>query len=253
MLRRIIQNFLANAIRYAPKGKVLLGVRFVGDTVRIAVWDNGVGIPQDKQALIFKEFERLSTTKDTPGLGLGLAITDRIAKLLKLPLLVRSVPNQGSMFAVDIPRITSVTIQHDEIPQVVDSQHQDLLPLNVLLVDNDALLLKALASQLSDWGCNVVAVTGREQLNNAIGKQMPLPQLIIADYHLDDGDNGVDLVQEVVRQHQWQVPCIICSADPSEKIRQHTSDAHFSFMRKPVKSLALKRLIKQSLSAEVTL
>lgn len=250
MLRRIIQNFLANAIRYAPKGKVLLGVRFVGEAVRIAVWDNGVGIPQDKQELIFKEFERLSATKDTPGLGLGLAITDRIAKLLELPLLVRSVPNQGSMFAVDIPRATPTAMPKGDTTQTIDSQHQELLPLNVLLVDNDALLLKALASQLSDWGCHVVAVTGREQLNEVIEKQMSLPQLIIADYHLDDGDNGVDLVQNVIRQHQWQVPCIICSADPSEKIRQHTSDAHFSFMRKPVKSLALKRLIKQSLSAE---
>ncbi|NMP31809.1 response regulator [Thalassotalea sp. M1531] len=250
MVRRIIQNFLSNAFRYAPHGKVLLGARRQKDVIRIEVWDSGVGIPTDKQDVIFKEFERLKSTEDKPGLGLGLAISDRIAKLLNLKLSVRSTLDRGSVFSVDIPRATSMQSVTKVSDKALDKMTNDFPLLPVLLIDNDELLLKALSSQLADWQCLVLSATDLEGVQTQLLQDSFIPQLIIADYHLDDGENGVDVVQLLEQQYQWDVPCIICSADPSEHIRQRTSDAKFSFMRKPIKSLALKRTIKQLLTAE---
>ncbi|WP_448211812.1 hybrid sensor histidine kinase/response regulator [Colwellia sp. MEBiC06753] len=249
MVRRVIQNFLSNAFRYAPQGKVLLGVRNQGNNVVIEVWDNGIGIPQDKQQLIFKEFERLKQTENKPGLGLGLAISERIANLLNLTLGVRSIAGKGAVFSLMLPRTRLVTNKQSVLaPQALDKASGDFAGLNVLVVDNEALLLTALSAQLTEWGCQVLAATNQQSVIEQMADGDFQPAIIIADYHLDDGENGVDLVNELIQQFHWQAPCIICSADPSEPIRQHTSQSNFSFMRKPIKSLALKKAIKQLLS-----
>lgn len=266
LIRRVIQNLLANAIHYSPlgneqtgstsdetKAKVLLGVRHHNNAIRIEVWDNGPGIPLEKQTLIFQEFERLESNRDKPGLGLGLAISDRIVKLLNLSMGIKSTLNKGSVFYVDIPRVVKKqNHEHDLKLAAQNNQNSDLSGLSVLLIDNDELMLTALTKQLQGWGCEVTAVSGLQgwqQHQVAHNNTAPFtPQLVIADYHLDNGDNGVDLVLELFKDNLWSAPCIVCSADPSEQLRQHCSDAQFSFIRKPVKALALKHLIKQVLS-----
>jgi len=116
-------------------------------------------------------------------------------------------------------------------------------------------MLTALSSQLSDWGCQVIEAknmaTTVQQLEQYFNQQQAqsnnIPKLIIADYHLGNDENGVDLIRKLLAERSWTIPCVICSADPSERVRQHTSDAQFYFLRKPVKALALKRLLKQLL------
>lgn len=246
LLRRIIQNFLSNAIYYSPmthsnKARVILGVKHQQGKIKIEVWDNGPGIPEDKQKLIFKEFERLENNRDKPGLGLGLAISERIARLLNLPINMNSTINKGSMFSLTMPTIDAqryTQTKEDEQSKVV----QPLENMNILVIDNDALMLSALTRQVEAWGCNVTAVSGRQDWQS---NQQQHIDFVIADYHLDDDDNGVDLVKDISSQLNKQLPCIVCSANPSEQLRQHCSDAGFSFMKKPVKGLALKRLIKQ--------
>ncbi|WP_286263712.1 hybrid sensor histidine kinase/response regulator [Thalassotalea atypica] len=255
MLRRIVQNFLSNAVHYCQDkhgdksgltSKILLGVRHNKDNVRIEVWDNGPGIATEQQIKIFEEFERLEQTREVPGLGLGLAIAERMASLLGLNISVKSELGKGTVFMIDVPRVQH--LQAASTPALepsTDKSVDDFANLSVLLVDNDVLMLKAMTSQLKDWGCDVYSATDVNSANAALGEMAKPPHFIIADYHLDNNANGVDLVAELLKSRQWDIPCMICSADPSEQVRQHTSNENYVFLRKPVKPLALKRFIKQ--------
>jgi len=117
-----------------------------------------------------------------------------------------------------------------------------------LIIDNEHLMLTAMQTQLQEWGCHVLGAADEHGLKQALADQIFTPALIISDYHLDNDQNGVDLVQEAMSQYGWNSPCIICSADPSEQVRAHTSSANFSFMRKPIKPLALKKMMRQLLA-----
>jgi len=253
LLRRIVQNFLSNAFNYCPKGKVLLGVRRNKSTITVEVWDTGPGIAEDKQQLIFKEFERLTVNHDQPGLGLGLAICQQISTLIATPITLVSTVDKGSCFKVQIIlsseseaskvnkqlsfRGTSKDLQTEPLKTVTDDLG------TILVIDNDPLVLKAMVSLLENWHYKVICVNDKQAFK-AVNFSQP-PMLIIADYHLDNQVNGIDLVQEIMQEKHWKIACIINSADPSEAVRQHTSNAQFSFIRKPIKPLALRRLIKR--------
>lgn len=258
LLRRIIQNFLSNALNYCPQahkqGKVLLGVKRTQHSVTVQIWDNGPGIAKAKQSMIFKEFERLESNSEKPGLGLGLAICERIAKLLSVEISVHSYEGKGACFSVTVPRIT----HQQNVPLLNKQVNRQFMPkpaaefseLAIILIDNEALMLSAMKSQLEDWGCKVITATDHTSLTQTIesdSKKGFEPALIISDYHLDNDNNGVDLIMHASNAYQWTAPCIICSADPSEQVREHTSRAGYSFMRKPIKALALKKLMRQLL------
>ena len=254
LLRRVIQNFLSNAINYCPTmnrlGKVLLGVRHQKNNIVIEVWDNGPGIPKDKQATIFKEFERLNSNQAASGLGLGLAISERIAKLLGFTISVKSTLGKGTCFSFILPRSHSMLA--NKIIATTTSQPSatnEFIDLAIVLIDNESLMLTAMQTQLQEWGCKVIAVKDEKNLHTALAKNNVVPDMIISDYHLDDDKNGVDLVQKSIKKYAWQAPVIICSADPSEQVREHTSSTKFYFMRKPIKALALKKLMRQLLSS----
>lgn len=309
LLRRVLQNFLSNALNYAKRSdgraKVLLAVKRRRDHWQLSVFDNGPGIAPEQQQLIFNEFERLHHNADQPGLGLGLAIAKRIASLLGNDLQLHSTLGRGSCFALLAPRspvaahqaeqATHTAATGDRAPTTQAMSElgvtaasqltaQDLSACSVLLIDNDPLLLNALAAQLRSWGCQVWSHSGRlttaaDQDNALLQPGFPstAPQLIIADYHLDQ-TTGVALVQQRLSDWQDTAPkpqlsssagqqyvanrqyvanqqyvansacaVIICSADHSEAVRGDCSAAGFSFIGKPVKALALKRLIKQLL------
>ena len=254
LLRRVIQNFLSNAINYSQQkhkqGRIVLGVRHRQNTIVIEVHDNGPGIPKNKQQTIFKEFERLKQTQEKSGLGLGLAISERIAKLLKATITVNSTVNNGACFSLEIPRVRDVRVPINSVNLSVKAVelggdfNQDFTKLVVLLIDNEALMLNAMSTQLSEWGCQVFAVKNEEELMAMLTAAPLLPNIIISDYHLDDNKNGVDLVIKSKSKQGWNSPCIICSADPAEPVREHTRSANFHFMKKPIKALGLKKLMR---------
>lgn len=268
MLRRIIQNFLSNAVHYCNdkqgdkagiENRILLGVRRTKTSIRVEVWDNGPGIPLLKQKAIFREFERLAQNREIPGLGLGLAISERMAQLLGLSIGVKSQLGKGTCFSIAIPRVNPCH-EKKAMTQSTKTKLNNGLgalaevsldkPFNnviVLLIDNDELMLTAMASQLTDWGCIVITGHDQQSCQQKLANIDCLPNIIIADYHLGYGQNGVDLVLMMMKIQKCLQPVIICSADPSEGVRQHTSDAEFLFLRKPVKSLALKRMMRQLL------
>lgn len=257
MLRRILQNFLSNAVHYCKdkkrigeqKAKILLGVRRQEGQIAIEVWDNGPGIAIDKQQLIFQEFERLEQNRDVPGLGLGLAISERIAGLLGLSIRLRSNVARGTCFSIKLPiaqpQQLNPAATNSAIPDLEANSSQ---PQCVLLIDNDVLSLTAMSELFSQWGYQVIAAANEAQALVLLKHNTCQPELIVADYHLDNGCNGVDTVLALTQKIASTPPCIICSADPSEEVRAHTSDAHFLFLRKPIKAIALKRTIRQLLA-----
>jgi Na+/proline symporter/signal transduction histidine kinase len=257
LLRRIVQNFLSNAFNYCHQdqrsSKVLCGVKRAGDFLSIEVWDNGSGIAKDKQQLIFKEFERLNNNQEQPGLGLGLAICERIAKLLNTPITLNSQLGKGTCFSVKVPLVTgTLTTKINNQCKMAKNIFTDKNSNNqgtILVVDNDPLVLKAMHSLLTNWGFTVLIANNAQSVKQLFTEKTTSLNLIIADYHLDDNNNGVDLVLQFLTEQQWSVPCIVNSADPSERVRQHTSDAHFYFIPKPIKSIALKRLIRKLITA----
>lgn len=252
LLRRLIQNLLSNAINYSPlthkaQARVTLGIKRSNGLVKIVVVDNGPGIPKEQQTQIFAEFERLALTKDKAGLGLGLAIVERISRLLKLPVDIRSEINNGALFSVAISRVKTPNSAQVQNQDETTDKTETLNKLPVLIVDNEPLLLDALKQQLLNWQCDVTAINGHEQYLQLTKQKQQSFELIIADYHLDNNEDGITLSQLALSNLSKSCPVIICSADPSDNLRQKCHDAQFYFMKKPIKSLALKRQIKQLL------
>lgn len=240
LLRRVLQNFLANAVRYTASGSVLLGVRNGAGRVRIEVLDTGPGIGESQRRAIFEEFRR-GEDASGQGLGLGLFIADRIAHLLGAPLTLRSRVGAGTAFAVSVPRAPRRAIAPAARPS------QGLAGLRVLIVDNDPAALAALQGLLQGWGCDAVAATGRAA---AIAAQRERPaSLWLFDYHLDDGDTGLALACDLAGTGSAP-PTVILSADGGAVVRHAVHEAGLTFLTKPLKPLALKSTLDRLLAAE---
>ena len=246
LLRRVLQNFLTNAFRYNPGGRVLLGCRRLGDKVRIEVWDNGPGIPLDKQEAIFDEFSRLdhSRTAREQGLGLGLAIARGISQVLGHQLSLRSWPGAGSVFAITLNLATRPVMPSQvAAPVVRDSQ---LEGIRVLCIDNEEEILIAMASLLGRWGCEVRCAQNQEQALSLIGDGF-LPQLVLSDYHLDDGKTGLQALHMIRLAHGNGIGGIIISADRKSELQTQIREHGFGYVSKPVKPLKLRALMNSLL------
>ncbi|MCG8314811.1 MAG: hybrid sensor histidine kinase/response regulator [Pseudomonadales bacterium] len=245
LLRRVIQNFLSNAIRYTRRGKVLVGCRRRKDSLAIEVWDTGPGIAEKDQSRIFEEFERIDvhSNDDTKGLGLGLSISLRIAQLLGHALELKSWPGKGSIFRVIVPLANEVKAQ----PKEVYRNDPALKGLRVLCIDNEPHLLAGLQALLSQWGCEVTAAAS---LNDVLSKWQwnAPPDLVIADYQLDNNETGLQVLSALQVHWQGTAPTLIISADNSEEMQDKVKQQGYQFLAKPVQPanlrLTLRRLLR---------
>ena len=237
LLHRVLQNFLANALRYTSSGRVLLGVRRRGLGLRIEVHDSGPGIAPDQREMIFEEFRRGDQAPGL-GLGLGLAIAKRIAGLLGAELSLVSIVQRGSCFALSVPRAAAV--------QPGTTPMRGVSGLRVLIVDNEATALDALAGVLQSLGCEVIAASNGAAAMRALAQQ-PCA-LWIFDYHLDDGDDGVSLHHRLRELHA-SIPCLILSADRTGAVRTAAQEAGLPLLMKPLRPLALKSILDRMLAA----
>lgn len=245
LLRRILQNFLTNAFRYAD-GRVVLGVRRKGKSLRLEVWDRGPGIPKDKLGVIFQEFKRLDShqTRAEKGLGLGLAIADGLCKVLHHPLSVDSKLSKGSVFSVTVP-IARITRQ--QLPQAaVDNRPKQLQGTQVLCVDNEESILIGMKSLLSRWGCQVWTAPNREACQTLLEQGMR-PQLALVDYHLDDGETGTELMAWLRARLASPIPGVVISADARPELVAAIHAAGLDYLSKPVKPAALRALMNRHL------
>lgn len=246
LLRRVIQNFLSNAIRYTPSGRILLGCRRTGERLRIEVWDTGRGIPQDKLTQIFEEFRRLQQGRDKKGLGLGLAIVDRISTMLDHPVDVRSIQGKGSVFSITVPLGTPRAAQENGSGKRASSRSLGSLKgLSVLCVDNDEHILEGMVALLTNWGCQTIAARGLTEARAMLGNRVP--DVILADYQLDDDENGLDTMDSLRTEWEAIVPGVLITGLVSEEVRQDALRRGYQVLYKPVKPAALRAVINKEL------
>ncbi|QFU75655.1 hybrid sensor histidine kinase/response regulator [Halioglobus maricola] len=240
LLTRVLQNFISNAIKYTREGKVLFGLRRRADSAELQVLDTGPGIAESDQVRVFQEFERLQrhAHQGEEGLGLGLAIVSRYAELLGHGLKLRSEPGRGTCFSIGV---TFGQPQDVGRPEKLPNASRDLEGLEVLCLDNDPLILDGMQQLLITMGASVSGVSDREALHRRLA-ELPRPDIIFADYHLDDGDTGLSAVVEGRKLLGIETPCIIISADDSDVIRDRTKAVGFRFLPKPVNAARLRAL-----------
>ncbi|MBV8167446.1 MAG: PAS-domain containing protein [Alphaproteobacteria bacterium] len=245
LLRRILQNFLSNAVRYTKTGRVLVGCRRRGPDLRLEVWDTGPGIPQESRETIFLEYHRLARDDGSEkGLGLGLAIVDRIAHMLEHPVDVRSTLGRGSMFAVTVPRAP----RGAATPLPIRRRGAGFAGARVVCIDNDATILDGMAALLGGWDCRVIgAATAAGALAQLGGER---PDALIVDYHLDGGTTGLAALAELQAALGGGVPGLVLTADHGDAARAAVAAAGYPLLTKPLRPGALRALLARLIQAD---
>jgi Na+/proline symporter/signal transduction histidine kinase len=244
LLRRLLQNLISNAIKYTPRGRVLVGCRRRRRRLRIDVYDTGLGIPSSKKRAIFQEFHRLDQgAKVARGLGLGLSIVERIARVLDYKIGVVSTVGRGSHFSVEVPRSTAVPLrQHQRVVREVD--RVQLSGITVLCIDNDLTILDGMETLLGGWGCRVFKAPDLAAAIAVMAEADASPDGLLVDYHLDDGD-GITAIKELRRRFGADLTAILITADRSPHVREDARANDIQLLNKPVKPAALRALLTQ--------
>ena len=243
LLRQVLRNFISNALKYTRRGRILVGCRRMPDHIRIEVWDNGIGIPPNQQRLIFEEFHQIDNParEGGRGLGLGLAITRRLANLLQHPLSVRSVDGKGSVFAIEVP-ISRGEQPHP--PSTMDGPEG--APL-ILVVDNDTNVGEAVSMLLQEAGHLVMLANDGEQAIQMAAYHPP--SLIIADQNLPRGITGIEVVERVRQAHRGRasgfLPAIILTGDTSAQTLRDIKSRQLDHAPKPVGAEDLLQRVKR--------
>lgn len=240
MLRRILQNFISNALRYTRSGRVLLGVRRQAHSLRLEVWDTGPGIAPMHLRSIFEEFQRTGETSPwgEKGMGLGLAICERMARLLGHAIGVQSELGLGSMFYVEVPRAEAAVPTLNE-PMPV-SKGQALDGLKVLCIDNEPDILIGMKAVLGKWGCQALLA---QNSVDAETQMSALPDVILADFHLGEAVDGLELLLKLSQVHGTRISGALITADHSEALAKRAKEAGITVLRKPVKPGALRAFL----------
>jgi signal transduction histidine kinase/CheY-like chemotaxis protein len=245
MLRRILQNLLANALRYTHRGRVLMGCRRRGSEIQIQVHDTGPGIPEAQRHAIFLEFQRGDASAgDGAGFGLGLSIVRRFATALGHEIQLSSRVGSGSTFSVTLPRTEAEAVSEPAGErQDIDFQYSGLEGAKILLVENDPLSAEAMTLLLERWGCDVARTVSAAEALERVGSLGVMPDAIIADLHLDADESGLEVVDAIRRQVRSNIPAMIVTADYSVEAARDAAVYGLEMLKKPVKPAELRALL----------
>jgi len=244
LVRRLLQNLISNALRYTQRGGVLVGCRRRGDRVVVEVWDTGPGIADQYRLAIFQEFRRLDQPSPwgEKGLGLGLSICDRIARLLGIEFRLRSRPGHGSVFSAGIARARGTAAREAHVTDATASPSPaSLADCLVLCVDNEQEILAGMAALLTRWGVQVLIAATADEARRLFDWRRP--DVVLADYRLADGDcDGLELLGSLRRGDQ-PVPGVLITADHSAAVAERARSLGYTVLYKPVKPAALRALL----------
>jgi Na+/proline symporter/CheY-like chemotaxis protein len=243
LLRRLLQNLISNAIKYTLTGRVMVGCRRRGGRLRIDVYDTGIGIPLDKRRAVFVEFHRLDQgAKVARGIGLGLSIVERIARVLEHPIMLDSEVDRGTHFSIEVP------VAHSELgetpppePRIDDGRIGQIL---VLCIDNDPKILDGMAALLRGWECETILATDLSEAVTRLRAAGKCPGGLLVDYHLDRG-NGIEAVVALRRLFGAEIPAVLITADPSPGVRETARASAIQVLNKPLKPASLRALMSQ--------
>lgn len=240
LLERVLSNFVANAIRYTDVGRILVGCRHHGKTLRIEVHDTGVGIAPEHQERIFQEFYRVGGQQSAKhSLGLGLNIAHRLAEMLEHQVHLRSTLGKGSMFAIDVPigNVWHSAVGEAEISERIGGEFSGL---TCLVLEDDPNLREAQTTLLERWGMSTHTLTDFDNVAATLeGMEVP-PDVIITDYHLRGGLTGVDVVHQINDILELPCPAIVVTADVTPGLVQEIRSEGFPVLIKPVSPPGLR-------------
>lgn len=235
-LYRILQNLLSNAVKYTESGKILLTVRTFNDSVRVQVWDTGVGISDNEQKRIFGDFYRVDGSKER-GAGLGLGVVSRLSDKLNIPLTVKSTIHKGSCFTVTFPKVEPVAQS-----KALEIKHNNALSgIEVLCIDDQIENLDAMQTLLSKWQ---VKSSVASEMTDALDKaQQHQPDVLLVDYHLGNAINGLELIEKIRKAAGRNVPAALVTANQDENIKVECAASNIGYLTKPVKPAKLRALL----------
>ncbi len=241
LLRRILQNFVSNAVRYTQRGSVRLTCTERADSVRVSVADTGPGIAANKQSLIFEEFRRFDTRQG--GKGLGLAIVRRASDMLGHAVTLESEPGVGSTFSIDLPIGTPVA----ETAEAAEGPGRDRTMRGrcILVIDNERSIQGGMRTLLEGWGCTVQTANGHDEAVAQFGPGQK-PDVMLVDYHLNDNETG-DATIGRLTEHFGPVPAIMISADRGKALKAQLDERAIPLLNKPLKPAQLRALLRTML------
>jgi signal transduction histidine kinase/CheY-like chemotaxis protein len=247
LLERIVMNLVSNAVRYTVRGGIVVGCRRRAGRLRIEVWDSGVGIPDDKRAEIFQEFFQLENPGHdrSKGLGLGLAIVERLVRLLGHRIELASTPGKGSVFAVVLPRGEARPVAGQ---QAASAAGGNVAGAFVVIVDDEALVRDGMLGLLTGWGCHVVtAASGNEALARLAGHER-IPDAIVSDYRLGDGETGVHVIERLRAESGMEIPAVLISGDTTPELLRAAKAGGYHLLHKPVPPAKLRAMLSYLLT-----
>jgi signal transduction histidine kinase len=249
-LERILRQLLDNAVRHAIRRSITLSARLIENDVIIDVSDTGPGVPRDKHADIFKEFVQLDNPQRdrSRGLGLGLAIADRLARLLGHRIELESEPGQGSSFRV-------IATQAQSVPSVkpAPAARVNAPPLDgvlVALLDDTADVLHMLEVTLQRWHCETVAATHSDQLTQALLQRGRHPDVLICDYRLAEPNNGIQVIEQMRNALGITCPAFLVTGDIEVVQDERLSTLNITILRKPVRVATLRDAVRNAVPRE---
>jgi CheY-like chemotaxis protein len=217
--------------------------------VRIEVWDTGIGIAPEHQQSIFQEFYQIGNPERDrqKGLGLGLSIAARLARLLGGRIQVRSQSGHGSVFAVEIPRgqLAPAVVSVNAPAGIADSLHDAL----VLVVDDDALVCEAVAGLLAQWGCTAVTASSGEEALTVLTRQSRVPDAVLCDYRLPNGETGDQVIRQLRERYGQNLPVALITGDTAPERLRESKESGIPLLHKPVQPARLRALLEHLISS----
>jgi two-component system, sensor histidine kinase len=249
LLERIVRNLVSNAVRYTDRGGLVLGCRRRGDSVRIEVWDTGRGIPVEKHREVFREFAQLDCVdrEQRKGLGLGLAIVDRLARLLGHAVELRSIPGKGSVFSVTLPRgreedfIANTAVEY--------TTAFDLTGVLILVIDSEPAVCQAMEALLGKWNSDVITARTGAEMKEKLALLHRVPNLIISDYQPRTpatlgGVPALTVIEMLRNEFNTEIPALLLTGDTgAERTVRDQEVAGLPVLHKPLNPARLRTLI----------
>jgi two-component system CheB/CheR fusion protein len=236
LLRRIVQNVLSNAIKYADNGRVLIGCRRRKDRLRIEVWDTGPGIPPERLEGVFEDFIQLNNParQASERLGLGLYVAKNLAQLLQHHLEVRSMPGKGSMFAVEVPLGSAAERRLPGQKNALPVRYQGPPGAQVLVVEDDPDVLAATRQLLEDLGLRVITATSGIVALAQLKGGGERPDLIVADYRLVEGGSGIEMIRHIRQALERETPAVLITGDTLPESVRDMEASGCAILHKPI-------------------
>lgn len=244
LLERILVNLVSNAVRYTLRGGIIIGCRRRGEMLRIEVWDTGPGIPEDQKQNIFGEFFQLSAPERNRhgGLGLGLAIVDRLRVLLNHQIDLASTVGRGSRFSILVPMADECVTSSEP----VDSPDPEALAVEgkvILVIADTPIVLEVTGGLLGNWGYSVLTAGSDEAALVRLAERQQRPDLIISDYHLANGKTGIRAIEQINAAFGSSIPAILISGDTAPEPLRDAKDRGYTLLHKPVDPMRLRAVM----------